>query len=86
MTRPDPNDTPDPDDLGFTYRVGKSGAVEIRHHGRLAATLRGTDAADFVGDVDGGRFADGQQLMARVTGHYKHGNERLAAGHPRNRR
>ena len=76
----------EPGDLGFRHRVGKSGAVEIRHHGRLAATLRGADAVDFVGDVDAGGFADGQQLMARVTGHYKHGNERLAASHPRNRR
>jgi hypothetical protein len=29
---------------------------------------------------------EAQQLMARVTGNFKRGNERLAAGHPRNRR
>lgn len=76
----------EPGDLGFSHRVGKSGAVEIHHHGRLAATLRGTDAEDFLGDLDAGSFADGQQLMARLTGNYKRGNERLAASHPRNRR
>ena len=27
-----------------------------------------------------------QPLMARITGNYKHGNERLAGEHPRNRR
>lgn len=28
---------------------------------------------------------DEQQLMARVTGNYKRGNERVAREHPRNR-
>jgi len=27
-----------------------------------------------------------QQSMARLTGNYKHGNERTASTHPRNRR
>jgi len=76
----------DPQDLGFTYRVHKGHEVEIRHHGRLAATLRASDAVDFIAEVGAGEFADAQQLMARVTGNYKHGNERVAAHHPRNKR
>ena len=74
------------EDLGFTYRVRKTREVEVLHHGKLAATLRGTDAADFLSEVEAGGLADAQQLMARLTGNYKHGNERLAASHPRNRR
>ncbi len=35
-----PGDAEDPD-LGFTYRVRKNGEVEIRHRGRVAATLSG---------------------------------------------
>lgn len=73
-------------DLGFTFRRKKSGEVEILHRGKLASTLRGADALDFVSEVESGEFADGQQLMARVTGNYKHGNERTAMNHPRNRR
>lgn len=73
-------------DLGFSYRSLKTGAVEIRHHGRLAATLRGTEAADFIAEVEAGEAADAQQLMARLTGNFKRGNEGLAASHPRNRR
>ena len=38
-------------------------------------------AARFLIDVDSG---DPQELMARLTGHYKHGNERTAKNHPRN--
>jgi hypothetical protein len=73
-------------DLGFTYRSRKNGEVQVLHRGRLASTLRGTDAADFIAEVQSGNEADAQQLMARITGNYKHGNERVAADHPRNRR
>jgi hypothetical protein len=75
-----------PQDLGFSYRVRKNGDVEVLHHGRLAATLRGHDAADFVQEAPDAASADTQQLMARLTGNYKRGNERTAASHPRNRR
>lgn len=70
--------TPD----GFTYSLRKNGDVELRHHGRPAGTLRGAVAAQFLIDVESG---DPQQLMARLTGRYKHGNERTAKNHPRNR-
>lgn len=76
-------DTEDPD-LGFTYRVRKSGEIEIRHRGRVAATLRGRAAADLLAEAETG-FAAAQQAMARITGNYKRGNERAARRHPRNR-
>jgi len=79
-------DAPPLDDLGFSFRQRKNGDVEILHHGRLASTLRGADAADFVAEAASGSQAEAQQLMARVTGNYKRGNERLASDHPRNRR
>ena len=73
-------------DLGFTFRQRKDGEVQVLHRGRLASTLRGADALDFLSAVHAGTPSDAQQLMARVTGNYKRGNERLAAEHPRNRR
>ncbi|MBP6530475.1 MAG: hypothetical protein KA260_10165 [Burkholderiales bacterium] len=73
-------------DLGFTYRSRKTGEIQVLHHGKVAATLRGTDAVDFVAEVEHGDAADAQQLMARLTGNYKRGNERTASEHPRNRR
>lgn len=73
-------------DLGFTYRSRKNGDVEVLHHGKLASTLRGMQAQDFLSEVGAGGAADAQQLMARATGNYKHGNERAASLHPRNRR
>ena len=80
-------DLPAPDaGLGFNYRARKGGVVEIRHHHTLAATLRGQDALEFIAEAQAGEFADGQQLMARLTGNYKRGNERMASNHHRNRR
>jgi hypothetical protein len=76
----------DAHDLGFTYRVRKNGEVEIFHRGRLASTLRGRDAEDFKQEAADERSAEAQQLMAKVTGNYKHGNERNASKHHRNRR
>ena len=67
---------------GFEYSVRKDGTVVITHGGRAAGTLRGRRAADFLEDVEAG---DDQELMARLTGNYKHGNERTARDHPRNR-
>lgn len=55
--------------------------VVVLHHGRRATTLRGDRAAAFLVDVDRG---DPQELMARLTGNYRRGNERTARRHPRN--
>jgi hypothetical protein len=71
-------------DLGFTFRKNKNGEVWISHHGKYITTLRGNAAVDFIVETDNGTFEDQKQLMARETGNYKHGNERLASQHPRN--
>lgn len=67
---------------GFDY-TERGGEVRITHDGRHAATLRGRRAQDFLEDALSG---DAQELMARLTGNYKHGNERMRKQHPRNRR
>ena len=81
-----PDAAHDSSDLGFTYRVRKNGDVEVLHRGRVATTLRGREAADFLSEAPEASSADAQQLMARVTGNYKRGNERLASQHARNRK
>ncbi|MFC7303892.1 hypothetical protein ACFQVC_06645 [Streptomyces monticola] len=68
---------------GFTYDSRADGTVLITHHGRTAATLRGARAEQFRAEV---RSGDAQLVMARWTGAYKHGNERMARNHPRNHR
>jgi hypothetical protein len=70
---------------GFAHVVRRDGSVVITHHGKHATTLRGGRAAEFVAEVEDASDDDAQQAMARWTGHYKHGNERQARQHPRNR-
>jgi hypothetical protein len=74
------------DDLGFTFRQLRSGEVEVLHRGRRASVLRGQVATDFIAEVESLDSSHAQQVMARITGNYKHGNERLASQHQRNRR
>ncbi len=65
---------------GFAYHLRKDGSVAITHHGAEAALLRGAAAANFLAKVESG---DAQALMARATGNYRRGNERVAVRHPR---
>lgn len=67
---------------GFDYVV-RGSEVLITHHGAKATVLRGRRAVDFLQDVESD---DPQELMARLTGNYRRGNERTARNHPRNRR
>lgn len=75
----------DGDDLGFAWRPAKDGGVAIARGGRVVTVLRGAAARDFLGAVQRAAPAAAQQLMARATGNYRRGNERVAAAHPRNR-
>lgn len=72
-------------DLKFTHYLNKNNDVLIEHHGKLATTMRGSKAATFLAKMDKATFPQQQQLMARVTGNYKRGNERLSKNHPKNR-
>ena len=72
-------------DLGFTYRVAKNGNVSMNHNDILATTLRGEKAVSFIAKMKQLNFSGQQQLMARMTGNYKRGNEKSAKTHPKNR-
>ena len=71
-----------PEPSGFRFTERGDGSVVVTHDGRVAAVLRGQRAGKFLAEV----ADDPQLVMARWTGNYKHGNERIARNHPRNRR
>ncbi len=58
---------------GFDFTRRKNGEIVISHRGRVATVLRGRRAEGFIRRVEAG---DGQEVMARITGNYKRGNER----------
>ena len=62
----------------FSFSSGKNGLVQIYCRGKLVTTLRGAKSSRFIARI-GAMDADAAQLeMAKVTGHFKHGNERTS--------
>jgi hypothetical protein len=65
-------------DLGFTFRRGKDESVAISRDNRVVTILRGRSAQRFLLKAATASLAAQQQMMARATGNYKRGNERVA--------
>ncbi len=57
------------------YHSTKDGKVFIHWHGRQVMILKGNAAEKFLASVEPMDTQQAQLLMARVTGHFKHGNE-----------
>lgn len=69
-----------PDRLGhepFSYAVRADGSIVISYHAAPVTLLRGKSAVRFATRIEGADPAAAQQLMARATGSFKRGNERL---------
>ncbi len=59
----------------FSFQATKDGKVFIHWHGKLITTLRGPAAEKFLLSIQDADNQQTQLVMARVTGHFKHGNE-----------
>jgi hypothetical protein len=60
----------------FTFRITKEGKVFIHWHGKQVMILKGSAADKFRDAVAKAEPEQAQLIMAQVTGHFKHGNER----------
>jgi hypothetical protein len=70
-------DGPDPlADEPFSYQSRADGSIVVRYHEAPVTLLRGRAAERFTTRMSGADAAMAQQLMARVTGNFKRGNER----------
>jgi hypothetical protein len=65
-------------DYPFSFKETKAGKVFIYWHDKQAAVLTGAAASKFLEEVRDAGEDDAQLLMARLTGNFKHGNERTA--------
>jgi hypothetical protein len=63
-------------DEPFSFLPRSDGSIVIRYHAAPVTVLRGKAADRFRTRVDGAEAGAAQQLMARVTGNFKRGNER----------
>ena len=64
------------DDEIFSYQAVKDGKVFIFWQGRRVMILSGQKAGRFRKDINGMEGKEAQLIMAKATGHFKHGNEK----------
>jgi len=61
----------------FTYKITKDKKVFISYEGKQVTALSGTKAEKFITDIANTNGKDAQLIMAKVTGNFKRGNEKL---------
>jgi hypothetical protein len=64
----------------FSFRTTKDGKVFICWNGRQVLILKGEAAKKFLAAIADADTQQAQLIMARVTGHFKHGNETHRSG------
>lgn len=63
----------------FTCRSTKDGKLFVYWHGKHVRTYAGLEAEDILSEINSaGSERDVQYALARVTGNFKRGNEKLA--------
>lgn len=60
----------------FTYKITKEKKVFISWHGKQVTSLNGKKAEAFMAAIKDADDKTSQLMMAKATGHFKHGNER----------
>ena len=60
----------------FSYRATKDGKVFLFWRGKQIEVLKGYTAQEFLEDTTDADAKDAQMVMAKITGNFKHGNER----------
>lgn len=65
------------DDDIFTYKITKDRKAFISWHGKQVMTLSGRKAEEFIAEIEAVQGKEAQLIMAKATGHFKHGNEKM---------
>jgi uncharacterized transporter YbjL len=61
----------------FTYRITKDNKAFISYEGKQVTALSGKKADAFIAKISKAEGKDAQLIMAKVTGNFKRGNEKL---------
>ncbi len=67
------------DDEPFSFLSNKEGKVLLYYQGKLVRTLNGEKAAKFLTEIEDSGSTEAQLIMAKITGNFKRGNEKLIA-------
>lgn len=65
------------DDEVFTYRLTKDKKVFISYEGKQVTALSGKKAEHFIAKIQNANQKEAQLIMAKATGNFKRGNEKL---------
>ncbi len=68
-----------PEDQPFSYRLSKDNKVFIDYNNKHVFTLSGVKAEKFIAELDDMGETEIQLTLAKVTGNFKRGNEKLSA-------
>ena len=61
----------------FSYRITKDGKVFISYEGKQVTILSSKKADEFARKITNAEGKEAQLIMAKVTGNFKRGNEKL---------
>ena len=61
----------------FTYKITKDSKVFISYEGKQVTILSGKKAEDFIKKIQNAEGKEAQLIMAKITGNFKRGNEKL---------
>ncbi|EST53527.1 hypothetical protein T458_22350 [Brevibacillus panacihumi W25] len=68
------------DEEPFGSRIAKNNSVFIDYQGKPIKSLKGTEAEKFLQKINAAQDSkEVQLLLAKITGNFKRGNERLAS-------
>lgn len=66
------------DEEVFTYRISKDKKVFIYWYDKQVVTLGGSKANQFIEEIADAEGKEAQLIMAKITGNFKRGNEKVA--------
>jgi len=66
------------DEEVFTYSISKDKKIFISWNGKQVTILNGKDSEKFLRRIQEANHLESQLIMAKATGNFKHGNERVA--------
>lgn len=65
------------EDSPFSFRQYKNGGVSVFYKDREVTVLNGKNAEKFLSRIENADEMESQLIMAKITGNFKHGNERV---------
>lgn len=65
------------EDRAFDYRITKDDKIFITWYGKQVKILSGTESLKFLKKINGATEYEKQMILAKITGNFKRGNEKL---------